>query len=112
MPTLSELPESLTSLDTDQVLIDRDGTTMVTTAAALREPMQKRLTLATGKLLGRVGVFPGGPEPVSLGEGLVLEDGTLSVVPATLQGSNASALTVAATGTTKLRSLAARAASA
>jgi parallel beta-helix repeat protein len=110
MPTLTELPQSLTSEDTDQVLIDRDGTTMVTTAAALREPMQKRLTLATGKLLGRVGVFPGGPEPVSLGEGLQLSEGVLSVVAPTLAAADASALAVRATGSTMSRSLAARAA--
>ena len=34
MPTLSELPESLTSLDTDQVLIDRDGKETVLTGVA------------------------------------------------------------------------------
>ncbi len=110
MPTLDELPQTLTTLDTDTMLIEREGQSYVTTTAAIREPMQKRLTLATGKLLGRVGVFPGGPEPVSLGTGLRMDAGVLSVDAATLPASNASALTVAATGTTRQRSLAVRAA--
>ena len=59
MPTLSELPQTLTTQDTDLALVERDGVSYVTTMGALREPMQPRLTLATGKLLGRIGVFPG-----------------------------------------------------
>ena len=77
MPTLSELPQTLTSIDSDLALIERDGTSYATTVAALREPMQPRVTLASGKLLGRVGVFPGGPEPVNVGTGLKIDSGTL-----------------------------------
>ena len=110
MPTLSELPQTLTTIDTDLALIERDGTSFGTTVAALREPMQPRLTLASGKLLGRVGVFPGGPEPVSVGTGLKITDGILQVDQATLPATNASNLNVIATGSPRSRSLALRAA--
>ena len=109
MPTLDELPQTLTTLDTDKMLIERGGQSYVTTTAAVREPMQPRLTLATGKLLGRVGVFPGGPEPVSIGSGLRMDAGVLSVDATTLPATNASSLTVRATGSTAFRSLAVRA---
>ena len=110
MPTLSELPQTLTTIDTDLALIERAGTSFGTTVAALREPMQPRLTLASGKLLGRVGVFPGGPEPVSVGTGLKIQDGILQVDQTTLPSTNASNLNVIATGSTRSRSLALRAA--
>ena len=108
MPTLSELPQTLTTQDTDLALVERDGVSYVTTMGALREPMQPRLTLATGKLLGRVGVFPGSPEPVNIGAGLKIEAGTLQVDQSTLPSTNASALNVTATGSTRARSLGAR----
>ncbi|MCC6717375.1 MAG: right-handed parallel beta-helix repeat-containing protein [Acetobacteraceae bacterium] len=110
MPTLSELPQTLISVDTDLALVERAGTSYGTTVAALREPMQPRLTIASGKLLGRVGIFPGGPEPVSVGTGLKLTDGVLAVDQATLPATNASSLNVVATGSTRSRTLAARAA--
>jgi hypothetical protein len=108
MPTLSELPQTLTTADSDLALIERAGESFGTTVGALREPMQPRLTLASGKLLGRVGVFPGGPEPVNIGTGLKIEGGTLQVDQATLPSSNISSQTVVATGTTRARSLATR----
>ncbi|MFN0184928.1 MAG: right-handed parallel beta-helix repeat-containing protein, partial [Aquabacterium sp.] len=110
MPTLSELPQTLTTIDTDLALIEREGESYATTVGALREPMQPRLTLASGKLLGRVGVFPGGPEPVNIGAGLKIQDGTLLVDQATLPSTNASNLNVIATGSPRSRSLALRAA--
>ena len=39
---------------------------------------QPALTLAAGTLLGRVGIGPGGPQPVLLGSGLLLNAGVLS----------------------------------
>ena len=108
MPTLSELPQTLTTIDSDLALIERSGTSYGTTVAALREPMQPRLTLSSGKLLGRVGVFPGGPEPVSVGTGLKIESGTLMVDQATLPSTNASNLNVVATGSSRSRTLAVR----
>jgi len=110
MPTLSELPQTLITIDSDLAMIERAGTSFATTVASLREPMQPRLTLASGKLLGRVGVFPGGPEPVSVGTGLKLEAGTLMVDQATLPASSASNLNVIATGSSRSRTLAVRAA--
>ena len=109
MPTLSELPQTLTSIDSDLAMIEREGTSYATTVAALREPMQPRVTLASGKLLGRVGVFPGGPESVSVGTGLKMESGTLMVDQSTLPATNASNLNVLATGSSRSRSLAVRA---
>ncbi len=108
MPTLSELPQTLTTQDTDLALVERDGVSYVTTMGALREPMQPRLTLATGKLLGRIGVFPGSPEPVNIGAGLKIDAGTLQVDQATLPSTNASQLNVIATGSSRARPLGAR----
>ncbi len=108
MPTLSELPQTLTSIDSDLALIEREGESYATTVASLREPMQPRLTLASGKLLGRVGVFPGGPEPVNIGTGLKIDAATLMVDQATLPSTNASNVNVIATGSTRSRNLASR----
>ena len=108
MPTLSELPQTLTSINSDLALIERNGESFATTVASLREPMQPRLTLASGKLLGRVGVFPGGPEPVNIGTGLKIDAGTLMIDQTTLPATNASNVNVIATGSTRSRNLASR----
>ena len=55
----------------------QNGETCVVSVATLLEPVQPRLTLASGVLLGRASIGPGGPEPIGVGSGLAIQDGQL-----------------------------------
>jgi hypothetical protein len=62
----------------DEVLLAQDGQTKVLAIETLLAGTQPLLTLAPNQLLGRAGYFPGGPEVIQVGGGLVLEGGTLT----------------------------------
>ena len=91
MPTLEQLPQVVVANPPDLVLLDQNGETCVVSVGTLLAPVQPQLTLASGVLLGRVSIGPGGPEPVGLGSGLAIENGQLvlqaSGAPPTVTGS-------------------------
>jgi len=77
MPTLEQLAQVVAANPPDLVLLDQNGETCVVNVGTLLEPVQPRLTLASGVLLGRVSTGPGGPEPVSVGSPLAIQNGQL-----------------------------------
>ena len=84
MPTISQLPVAASVSATDKILLDQSGQTAATTAGALLQGTQPKLTLAPNALLGRVSQGVGGPEPVSVGSGLRLSAGVLVADTSTL----------------------------
>jgi hypothetical protein len=78
MPTLQQLPQALIVDPQDEVLLAQDGQTKVLAVETLLAGTQPLLTLAPNQLLGRAGYFPGGPEAILVGDGMVLESGTLT----------------------------------
>ncbi|MDE2197904.1 MAG: right-handed parallel beta-helix repeat-containing protein [Rhodospirillales bacterium] len=77
MPTLQQLPLASIVYPTDEVPISQNGTTEIATVQTLLASTQPAMTLASGTLLGRVSVGPGGPEPVAVGAGLTIAAGAL-----------------------------------
>ncbi len=77
MPTLEQLAQVVTANPPDLVLLDQNGETCVVSVGTLLAPTQPRLTLASGTLLGRVSIGPGGPEPVGVGCQLAIQNGQL-----------------------------------
>ena len=53
MPTLEQLAQVVAANPPDLVLLEQNGETCVVTVGTLLEPVQPRLTLASGVLLGR-----------------------------------------------------------
>ena len=80
MPNFTQLPQTTTVNDSDKMIIDQNGITIVTTIGTLLSDAQPKLTLAPNTLLGRVGATAGGPEPILVGSGLLLSSGTLQAV--------------------------------
>ncbi len=123
MPTITQLPPAASVDPADRLLLDKGGDSLSMTTALLLQGTQPRLALASGSLLGRVSGGTGGPEPIRLGSGLRLQNGSLQVDPSvigdggggqtgggSLAGADVSASVLKATGTPTSRTLAQRAA--
>lgn len=100
MPTLEQLPQVATANAPDLVLLDQNEETCVVSVATLLAPVQPRLTLASGVLLGRSSAGPGGPEPIGVGSGLAIQNGQLvlqanATAPPTVTGARAGNAAVA-----------------
>ena len=78
MPTIMQLPLAVTVGPTDQLPIAQSGQTMSVSVATLTAGTQPKLTLAPGALLGRASSGPGGPEPIGVGPGLVVNGGQIA----------------------------------
>ncbi|WP_419757344.1 hypothetical protein [Acidisoma sp.] len=83
---------------TDTLPIDQGNGTNGVTLATLLAGQQPAIMTPTGSLLGRVSLGAGGPETISLGQGLVLTSGTISVgsISALLEGTTVDQLQPAA----------------
>lgn len=79
MPTIANLPAAIAISPTDTLAIDQGSGTNSVTVATLLEGLQPAIISATGTLLGRISTGAGSPETVSLGSGLVMSSGTLTV---------------------------------
>ena len=88
MPTIQQLPQLLNVQSTDEVLVERSGTSYGTNIATLLASTQPALTLAPGTLLGRVSIGSGGPEPVLPGQGIVVQNGQLAIDPSVVATVN------------------------
>jgi hypothetical protein len=77
MPTLEQLAQVVAANPPDLVLLDQNGETCVVSVGTLLDPVQPRLTLASGVLLGRVSTGAGGPESVGVGSPLAIQNGQL-----------------------------------
>lgn len=94
MPTLEQLPQVVAANPPDLVLLDQNGQTCVVSVATLLARLQPELRLASGVLLGRASVGPGGPEPIGVGPGLAIRNGELALdgnglAPPTVTGPRA-----------------------
>ncbi|HET6183218.1 MAG TPA: fibronectin type III domain-containing protein [Acetobacteraceae bacterium] len=69
----------------DLVPISQSGSLVTTTTGELLAGTQPAILAPTGSLLGRISLGPGGPEPIDVGAGLVLESGTLIADVSTLR---------------------------
>lgn len=99
MPTIANLPSAETLSPTDVVPIDQGNGTNSVTLATLLAGQQAAILTPTGTLLGRISLGDGGPETVTLGSGLVLSAGTLSLggsLDGLLDGETVSQLQAAA----------------
>jgi hypothetical protein len=117
MPTITQLPQAASVDPADRLLLDQGGVSYSLSTALLLQGTQPRLTLAQGSMLGRVSPGSGGPEPVLLGDGLLLQNGSLRIDPSvfatttvTAPGTDVSTSLVTAAGGVTARSLAMRAA--
>ena len=79
MPQISQLPVAVNTSGSDVVPLNQNGHTVQVPLGTLFAETQSSLTLAGGTLLGRVSFGAGGPEPVTIGTGLALQNGVLSV---------------------------------
>ena len=83
MPTMRQLPEATQTNSNDLIVLDQSGTTRSVTVQTLTKSLQPTLVLPQNKLMGRVSVTPGQPEPVAIGTGLTMTAGVLTTDPAT-----------------------------
>lgn len=82
MPTIGQLP-ALSQVDpADEIPLSHGGAAQSVSVSTLLATTQPAIQAPTGTLLGRLSLGPGGPEPVSIGVGLVLQDSTLDATGA------------------------------
>jgi hypothetical protein len=77
MPTISQLPVTSQVTAADQLPISQGGSVCSVSVGALLAGTQPAISVATGSLLGRTSLGPGGPDPVEVGIGLCLNFDTL-----------------------------------
>ena len=77
MPTISELPATSQVAAADQLPISQGGTARSVSVGTLLAGTQPAIRVATGSLLGRTSLGPGGPDPVEVGVGLLLNSDAL-----------------------------------
>jgi hypothetical protein len=78
MPTIPQLPPATSSGPSDEFPVSQGGITRAVTVAELLSGTQPAIELPNGSLLGRVSIGPGGPEPVEVATGLMIQTGALS----------------------------------
>jgi hypothetical protein len=78
MPTIPQLPPGQMADPGDEIPVSQNGITRSLTVAEVLTGTQAAIELPSGSLLGRVSLGPGGPEPVSVGIGLVIAQGSLT----------------------------------
>jgi hypothetical protein len=77
MPTISQLPAVSQVTAADQVPISQGGSACSVSVGNLLAGTQPAILVASGNLLGRTSLGPGGPDPVNVGIGLLLNADTL-----------------------------------
>ncbi len=78
MPTISQLPSADTATASDLVPISQGGSTHSISVGALLAQTQPAIIVGPPSLLGRFSIGPGGPDAIAIGDGLSLNNGTLS----------------------------------
>ena len=87
MPTISQLPSAASVSASDLIPISQGGSVHSVSVGALLAQTQPAIIVDPPSLLGRFSLGPGGPDTITVGGGLMLNDGTLSansLDPATL----------------------------
>jgi hypothetical protein len=78
MPTISQLPSVAEVTAADAIPVSQNGVTHSVSVGSLLASTQPAIITDPGKLLGRNSLGSGGPEPVTVGPGLLLNNGTLA----------------------------------
>ncbi len=78
MPTISQLPSAAAVTAADEIPLSQGGATCSVSVGTLLASTQPAIMADSGTLLGRISLGPGGPEPIAVGPGLLLNGGTLS----------------------------------
>jgi hypothetical protein len=78
MPTISQLPAATAVSAADELPLSQQGTTHSVSVGTLLAGMQPAIMASTGTLLGRISLGAGGPESITIGNGLALNQGTLA----------------------------------
>jgi hypothetical protein len=81
MPTISQLPSAGEITAADAIPVSQNGATNSVSVGALLASTQPAIISDSGTLLGRVSLGSGGPEPIVVGPGLLLKNGTLAASP-------------------------------
>jgi len=81
MPTISQLPAAQIVTSADSVPISQGGSAHAVSVGTLLASTQPAILVEPGVLLGRISLGPGGPEPIAIGTGLVLNASTLQAAP-------------------------------
>ncbi len=97
MPTISQLPPVADVTPADSIPVSQGGVTRSVSVGALLASTQPAIIESTGVLLGRISLGPGGPEPVAIGTGLLLNNGTLAVSAANVSAFSVTSLSPVAT---------------
>jgi hypothetical protein len=79
MPTISQLPVGNTISASDLVPISQGGSAHAVSVGALLAQTQPAIIVEPPSLLGRISIGPGGPDTIMVGDGLILNNGTLSL---------------------------------
>ena len=109
MPTVDQLDPASATTDSDEIAASQAGVLRRATRAQLLAGTQPIITLPTNSLLGRASTGVGGPETISIGNGLSMAGGTLAATPPapiTLTGLDASGATVTPAGAARPQTLA------
>src|SRR5689334_17405339 len=98
MPTISQLAPATAASDSDEMLVSQAGATRKITRSQVLAGVQPAITTPAGALLGRSGAKAGAPEPIIVGDNLVLTNGTLSAAASPFTVGALPAGTVPASG--------------
>jgi len=79
MPMISQLPTAAKIAASDAVPVSQSGVVRAVSVGNLLAGTQPAILASAGTLLGRRSFGAGGPEAITLGRGLALNDGTLDV---------------------------------
>lgn len=78
MPTIQQLPTADTVDAADEIPVSQSGVTRAVSIGTLLSSTQPAILAPTGVLLGRTSIGDGGPESITVGNGLELSAGTLT----------------------------------
>jgi fibronectin type III domain protein len=78
MPTIPQLPSADTVSASDLLPISQGGSTHAVSVGALLGQTQPAIIIGPPSLLGRYSIGPGGPDTIAVGDGLALNNGTLT----------------------------------
>ena len=77
MPTIVQLPNATAPGPQDEIPLSQGGVTRAVTVADLLSGTQQAIEIASPSVLGRASLGPGGPESLSLGLGLAVQNASL-----------------------------------
>src|ERR1700761_7176121 len=77
MPTIDQLAPATSASDSDEFMVSQGGVARKVTRAQVLNGVQPLLAVTAGTLLGRSSTGVGSPEVITVGQSLLLQQGTL-----------------------------------